>query len=370
MTSDALPDPDPDPCATPPTDPGGYPWPRLVDHVEFRGMPEAVYLAERSARRHRATALHHWSTSRVSTDELRTVPTRILFESHDLTDEFLIMEFGEGVAEFRFARRTTAAAVYLRVSGPDMTAVRAMYEDILRVLPKVEVGGDDCIPVRFWTEGDHGPERIERRLSAQRWEEIEHNYSAETRRALVPLMTSLDNVAAGGRLLLWHGEPGTGKTFALRALARTHASQVSVDYILEPEIFFGKGAKHLTSVLDADHDDDGDQSESKSEKWRLLVLEDADELISADAKQRTGQGLARLLNLADGLFGQAFKLLILITTNEPITTFHPAITRPGRCGALVDFKPSTRARRRRGSRRPALRPRRPQARRRWRSYTR
>jgi hypothetical protein len=69
---------------------------------------------------------------------------------------------------------------------------------------------------------------------------------------------------------------------------------------------------------------------------RLLVIEDCDELIATTAKDRSGQGLARLLNLTDGLLGQGLSLLVAITTNEPVTSLHPAIARPGRCIAEIE----------------------------------
>jgi hypothetical protein len=71
-------------------------------------------------------------------------------------------------------------------------------------------------------------------------------------------------------------------------------------------------------------------------RWRLLVVEDCDELISGDAKAATGQGLSRLLNLTDGLLGQGRDVLVAITTNEPLAALHPAVVRPGRCLAQVE----------------------------------
>jgi hypothetical protein len=63
--------------------------------------------------------------------------------------------------------------------------------------------------------------------------------------------------------------------------------------------------------------------------WRLLLLEDCDELIRSGAKEATGQALSRLLNLTDGLLGQGRNVLVAITTNEDIARLHPAVTRPG-----------------------------------------
>jgi ATP-dependent 26S proteasome regulatory subunit len=43
------------------------------------------------------------------------------------------------------------------------------------------------------------------------------------------------------------------------------------------------------------------------------------------------------LNLVDGILGQGLRLLVLVTTNEPLRQLHPAIVRPGRCAARVEF---------------------------------
>ncbi len=71
--------------------------------------------------------------------------------------------------------------------------------------------------------------------------------------------------------------------------------------------------------------------------WRLLIIEDASELLGKDARVQAGQGLARLLNLCDGLVGQGLRVLILITTNEDVGTMHPAVIRRGRCIANIRF---------------------------------
>ena len=103
---------------------------------------------------------------------------------------------------------------------------------------------------------------------------------------------------------------------------------------MDPEAFFGSDTGYFVDVLFENEDDDDD---TPADHCRLLVLEDCGELLTADARERSGQGLARLLNLVDGLIGQGLRLDVLITTNEPLTSFHPAISRPGRCGAVVAF---------------------------------
>ena len=71
------------------------------------------------------------------------------------------------------------------------------------------------------------------------------------------------------------------------------------------------------------------------------MLEDAGELMSASARAEVGQGLSRILNLTDGMLGQGQRCLLLVTTNEPVGRLHPALRRPGRCWAEVEFAPFT-----------------------------
>jgi hypothetical protein len=101
-----------------------------------------------------------------------------------------------------------------------------------------------------------------------------------------------------------------------------------VHYVTDPEAFFGTSPRYMLDLL-LDEEDD--------ELWRLLVLEDTGELLAADAKLRTGQGLSRLLNVVDGLIGQGLRVLVLVTTNDKAGSLNPAVARPGRCAAVIEF---------------------------------
>ena len=194
--------------------------------------------------------------------------------------------------------------------------------------------------VGFWHLGSHGPIRHERSVDVQPWEEIRRNYSGAAARALDNLMSRKQD-HLGGKLLLLYGPPGTGKTTALRALADAWRSWCRLDYVVDPERLFDSSAYLLKVALHGDEEDEEEDEQSKEEghngtKSRMLILEDCDELIAASAKERSGQGLARLLNLTDGLLGQGKSLLVALTTNEPVNRLHPAIVRPGRCIAQIE----------------------------------
>ena len=72
------------------------------------------------------------------------------------------------------------------------------------------------------------------------------------------------------------------------------------------------------------------------------MLEDAGELLAVDARAVAGQALSRFLNAVDGLIGQGLRILVLVTTNEELGKLHPAVARPGRSAARIEFPRLTR----------------------------
>ncbi len=262
-------------------------------------------------------------TDRTHFDGIGTVVFDVAGESWSST-----MISGDGWSAILLYERYGRATLTVRAA--DRATVKAAAALFAERIPDPPDEDDGLVEIDFWQVSDDVYRRS-RRLAAPRWKDVVDNYPDDVSAAIDRLLvTDLD--PGDGRLVLWHGPPGTGKTTALRALARQWSQRCRVQVILDPELVFSSSSNLFEVIIDSGVSD---------ELWRVLVIEDADELIRSDAKDRVGQALARLLNLADGLLGQGLPVLTLITTNEPVSRLHPALVRPGRCLAEIEFRPFT-----------------------------
>lgn len=211
-------------------------------------------------------------------------------------------------------------------------------------LYREEAENGTIVPITFWTNTRYGPSSRLRMIDSSTWSDIEGNYTGKVRDELERLMSSFEP-GKDGQLLLWQGTPGTGKTWALRALASEWKDWAEFSYITDPDAFFVSDPAYMIDVLlhesyeNLSVDGDVVTDVDPDGKWRILILEDTGELMSANAKADYGQGLSRLLNVVDGMIGQGLRVLAIITTNDELGDLHPAAVRPGRCASQLSFGP-------------------------------
>lgn len=135
-------------------------------------------------------------------------------------------------------------------------------------------------------------------------------------------------------LVLFHGQPGTGKTYYIRHLLRQmSASRKKVIYMPPNMVDHLLNPNFMTFL--------SEQVKQWSMKGRfcVLLIEDAEPLL---AKRQEGvriQGVTNLLNLTDGIMNDMLNLQIICTFNVDLKKLDSALLRPGRLIARKEFKP-------------------------------
>ena len=209
------------------------------------------------------------------------------------------------------------------VSSADEAEAAAVADEVKARVPRTD--GERRVEVMF-SEKQTGTRRVV--VDVVPWDDARSGFAPPVQSALDRLVRHRPDPASARRLVLWHGTPGTGKTSAVRSLVHAWRDWADAVVVTDPEALLSDGRYLRRLILDVDDDDD--------ERWQLLVLEDAEGLLR---KETGGRAMSTLLNLTDGLLGQGVRCLFLITTNEHLAQLHPAIVRPGRCLAQVEFGP-------------------------------
>jgi len=122
-------------------------------------------------------------------------------------------------------------------------------------------------------------------------------------------------------LLILHGKPGTGKTTYIRNLIRELSDKDFL--ILDSSVFDNITDSSFIQLL-------------LEYKDCIVILEDCESML-ADRTDGNNK-MASLLNLSDGILGDAFNLKFICTFNADINRIDQALLRKGRMKVKYEFK--------------------------------
>jgi hypothetical protein len=218
------------------------------------------------------------------------------------------------------------------VAGKHIGVARSAAQSIVMQVPDRKEPDPDVVRIAIWQLGPSGvPNYSWKTIKVPQWGEVSKNYPGEINGRLARYVKMYEPEDEG-KIILWHGPPGTGKTSAIRMLMREWKGWCSFHYVSDPEKLFENPA-YLLAVGASDD----------AEAFRMIIAEDTDAFLKVDSMSSMGGAMSRLLNFSDGILGQGSNTIFLLTTNAAIETLNPAITRPGRCLGHDKFLPFSRA---------------------------
>lgn len=162
------------------------------------------------------------------------------------------------------------------------------------------------------------------------------NYSTTVQKQLGFVLEELISTDPSGRLFLFNGSPGTGKTYVIRGLINELRNKIYPIVIPTDSIASLTAPDLLSKFLDAKKNLKAIADNNEEKIPLVLILEDSDDLLV----QRGTDNLvfvSSLLNTSDGLIGSILNLRIICTTNAKDLEIDKALLRPGRLGAKVNI---------------------------------
>ncbi len=151
---------------------------------------------------------------------------------------------------------------------------------------------------------------------------LDENYNHDLAELHPKIIEFLNSTDESGIVLL-HGRPGTGKTSYIRHLI----TECKNKFIFLPNnLFESIGNPDFIAFISAYPN-------------TVIILEDCEELLKPRGQNSSVASISNLLNLGDGLLGDALRLKIICTFNSSLAKIDEAVLRKGRLKYRYEFKP-------------------------------
>ena len=141
------------------------------------------------------------------------------------------------------------------------------------------------------------------------------------------LITRLETSTKG--LILFHGEPGTGKTHYIRYMLAELAKINKTIIYFSPSMASAITQPAMMSFLST--------WITENEKDCIILIEDAEPLLETRNSQNRSEGITNLLNMTDGILNDMLGVTVICTFNTQIEKIDTALLRPERLIARKYF---------------------------------
>lgn len=163
---------------------------------------------------------------------------------------------------------------------------------------------------------------LSRKIKKIEYKDIEGNYNTDL--PLDKIKKFVEEDTSSGLIIL-HGIPGTGKSYLLRYLINHYHGIKQFSYIDSNDFHtLCTNKQYLRELKDT-----------------ILILEDCEALIKDRNLNNFNSNISNLLNISDGLLGDALNVKIICTFNTQLENIDKALLRKGRIKLKYEFKELT-----------------------------
>jgi hypothetical protein len=155
---------------------------------------------------------------------------------------------------------------------------------------------------------------------------IKENYKNEVIEDFHHIIKDLKSPSPSGRIAIFDGPMGSGKTHLIRGLLMEVPSALFV--LVPPAMVSSIGGPEILPMLLQHKENYGRTGPI------IFILEDADTCLAPRMADNMDD-ITSILNMGDGIFGSLFDIRIVATTNAKQEEMDEAITRPGRLSKRV-----------------------------------
>lgn len=162
------------------------------------------------------------------------------------------------------------------------------------------------------------------------------NYEEDIREPIRQVVRDLTVQWPQGRLTIFEGPPGCGKTFLIRSLI--HEVPNAQFIFVPPALVRSLGDPSFTSALLRMRDPNADRDDFVYRGPTVLICEDADDILIERASDNMSS-VSSLLQLSAGILGDVIDVRVICTTNAEKNKIDPATLRTGRLAHYIKVNP-------------------------------